>query len=188
MAKSANNFYTLDDVVAKGYDPLAFRLLILQTHYSHEAQFSWSNLGAAQNRLNNWRATAELRWQANPAAKPLPKGFLKQHLASSALANNIDTPQALFMVDQVLNVVQNGLNPTDQADFKNFLADAEASLGLDITRGANLSPAEAELLQNRHQARLAKDWALSDQLRSQLNQQGIEVRDVDLGQLWNHKY
>lgn len=184
MAKSAQNFYTLEDIIAKGYDPLAFRLMILQTHYSHEAQFSWPNIEAAQNRLKNWRGIAELRWQTNKQAATLPKNFIKQHLASPALANNIDTPQAIFQIDQVMSAVQNGLHPDDKNDFEAFLDDAEASLGLNIALGGPLDDANAKLLAERHKARTAKDWPASDVLRQQLAEHGIAVRDLPVGQLW----
>lgn len=188
MAKSANNFYTLKDIIDKGFDPLDFRLMILQTHYSREAQFSWLNLEAAGNRLKNWRATADLRWQASPQAKPLQDNFIRQHLASPALANNIDTPQALFQIDQVMNAVANGLHPSDKTDFEDFLADAEASLGLNIASGGPLEAAQSQLLAERLKARQAKDWPTSDRLREELAKQNIVVRDINDGQLWHRSY
>lgn len=52
MSKSAGTFITLEDIESKGFDLMAFRLMVLQSHYRTEAHFSWENLEAAQNRLN----------------------------------------------------------------------------------------------------------------------------------------
>lgn len=61
MAKSAGNFHTLQDITDKGYDPLAFRLLVLQAHYRSQVNFTWESLDAAQNRLKALRAMADLK-------------------------------------------------------------------------------------------------------------------------------
>src|SRR5690606_16943595 len=65
MAKSANNFYTLNDLIEKGVDPLAFRLLVLQSHYRSPTNFSFDNASAATNRLRHWRNIAALRHQTH---------------------------------------------------------------------------------------------------------------------------
>jgi len=61
MSKSAKNFYTLSDISEHGYDPLAFRLLVLQSHYRSQINFSWEALKSAQNRLKDMCALAALR-------------------------------------------------------------------------------------------------------------------------------
>ncbi len=48
MSKSLNNFYTLDDVIAKGFSPLALKLLFLQAHYRDELNFTWNSLAGTQ--------------------------------------------------------------------------------------------------------------------------------------------
>jgi len=51
MAKSADNFYTLRDILEKGYSPLAYRYLTLTTHYRKPLNFTWESLSAAQTAL-----------------------------------------------------------------------------------------------------------------------------------------
>ncbi len=46
MSKSLNNFYTIKDITDKGYHPLAFRLMVLQSHYRSQSNFTWENLEA----------------------------------------------------------------------------------------------------------------------------------------------
>ncbi|HUC95539.1 MAG TPA: class I tRNA ligase family protein, partial [Candidatus Saccharimonadia bacterium] len=63
MSKSLNNFYSLEDILRKVKDPLAFRLLILQAHYRSQTDFSETNLKSANNRLTNLRNFAVMRFQ-----------------------------------------------------------------------------------------------------------------------------
>ena len=103
MSKSLNNFYTLDDVHAKGFDPLAFRLLILQSHYRSQAHFSWDNLQAAQNRLRDLRMQGGSRGTTGD----LPDAMLDDlnvPLVLSAMSGPVDSS-----LDQLL-----GLKLTEQ--------------------------------------------------------------------------
>jgi cysteinyl-tRNA synthetase len=67
ISKSLKNGITLQDIKTKGYTPDAFKLLVLQSHYRTQSNFSWDNLLAAFRRLNRWQAIADLRWQDNRA-------------------------------------------------------------------------------------------------------------------------
>ena len=71
MSKSLGNLITLEDIEAKGYSLEAFRLLVLESHYRSEAQFTWDTIAAAQNRLNTYRAMSQLRFQPKENAKYL---------------------------------------------------------------------------------------------------------------------
>ena len=63
MSKSLGNFYTLRDIETRGIDPQAFRLLVLESHYRTESNFSWEILEAAKNRLKNWLSVADRMYQ-----------------------------------------------------------------------------------------------------------------------------
>src|SRR5690606_9057256 len=70
MSKSLGNFITLKDIKAKGFDPMAFRLLVLQSHYRSQSNFTWEILESAQNRLDELRAWADLRYQSSTDIMP----------------------------------------------------------------------------------------------------------------------
>lgn len=55
MSKSLGNFYTVDDIKAKGFDPIALRYLYFSTHYRKQMNFTWESLSASQNALNKLR-------------------------------------------------------------------------------------------------------------------------------------
>lgn len=186
MAKSADNFYTLKDIVDKGIDPLAFRLMILQTHYRNESHFSWPNLEAAQNRLNNWRAIADLVWQGNANIPDLPKTAWEQADLLEPLSDDINTPQAVLAIDRSFNKLSLGVSARDAETLKAYVQSIDSLLGINLASGADLSPKQKQMLAERQTARNNKDWAVADQLRQKLAKDGLAVRDTPQGQIWNH--
>jgi cysteinyl-tRNA synthetase len=171
MSKSLNNFYTLRDIEDKGFDPLAFRLLVLSSHYRSESNFSWDILEAAQNRLSSWRAFADRQWQ-------LPDSNNSTSIIES-LNNDLDTPKVLSLVDEAFDKCAN----TNSAPSKDLLEQINDTLGIALT-GQDISDDQKQLLKRRQEARKNKDWTQSDQLRETLKLQGIGVNDTDVGQIW----
>lgn len=172
MSKSLNNFYTLRDIVNKGYEPLAFRLLVLQSHYRSQAHFSWENLDAAQNRLHNWQAVADMRWQRKPKLKT-------QYDLLGRLQDDLNTPLGLAVVDSVLNMFE----VDDSAPETNVLEQIKDLLGIDLFR-PDITDQQKQLISARTQAREIKDWAKSDELRDELLRQGVGIRDTAHGTIW----
>jgi cysteinyl-tRNA synthetase len=181
MSKSLNNFYTIQDIQEKGYDPLAFRLLVLQSHYRSQSNFTWENLEAAQNRLKHWQATADLQWQTDAASEPDSKidlGILK------ALNDDLDTPAALAFIDSWISMIESGKLESVHGSIIRLISEAENLLGIDLNR-PDITDAQKQLINERQEARDAKDWAKSDDLRDELQKQGISVRDTDNGPIWS---
>lgn len=206
MAKSANNFYTLQDITDKGFDPLAFRLLVLQSHYRNQVHFSWENLEAAQSRLARWRQLADQRWQVVQPPDFLAKGeqpktaeaFEKietdhahTKLAAEALQgfreailNDLDTPQAFAHIEQIMNAVeQHGMTSFLLKDFTKLLQDMRAVLGIDLFAD-DITDEQKQFIKDREKARADKNWTNSDELRNKLSQQGIAVRDTLRHSIW----
>jgi len=184
MSKSLNNFYTLKDITDKGYDPLAFRLLVLQSHYRNQAHFTWDNLEAAQNRLKAYREMACLQWQ--PAGKTR---WLEDNtdipLFEHNLQNDLNTPVALLALSGFANEAADKLiSPEDITLFKVTLGDIDRLFGLDLSLCADINNEQKLLISERDKARAAKDWTKSDELRDQLKEQGISVRDTEHGTIW----
>jgi cysteinyl-tRNA synthetase len=185
MSKSANNFYTLQDITKRSFDPLSFRLMILQTHYRKEAHFSWQNLEAAQNRLNNWRAAADLVWQSSTGADDIASSLWKEAHLAAAMNNDLDTPQAVFLVDKLLSSWSEGISTGDAERLEAYLQTLDDYLGLGLADGQDISAPQKELLAQRQAARNAKDWDKADQLRTELKTAGLAVRDTASGQIWS---
>lgn len=175
MAKSAKNFFTLQDITDKGYDPLAFRLLVLQSHYRNPVNFSWESLGAAANRLQALRAWADLRFQPGRQTTATVQEPAEQ--IRTALQNDLATPEALRLVSQVIDDYPDTVDVT--------IAELlDATLGLGLLHSQDITPEQRQLLEQRQSAREAKDWAAADRLRDELAGQGIGVRDTTDGPIW----
>lgn len=188
MAKSANNFYTLQDIIDKGYDPLAFRLLVLQAHYRSRIQFSWENLEAAQNRLKKLRNWAELIHQdvrPNPGhVSAVTLGNLGTEIRT-ALDDNLDTPHAMAVIAEELSSIaedeEGGFSSQQVRESVEFIDEI---FGLNLSKVEDISQGQKQLIAVREQAREAKDWAEADKLRDELEAHGIGLRDTAHGVIW----
>src|SRR3989338_5893661 len=98
MAKSLGNFFTLRDIETKGFNPLAFRYLILTAHYRSKLNFTWESLKAAEEslrRLQEFIRDLKVRKREKRKTKPLTE-FKKAF--ETAIFDNLDTPRALAVI------------------------------------------------------------------------------------------
>lgn len=185
ISKSLGNGYTLDDLEQRGFSPLDFRLFVLQGQYSNEGNFTFDNLTAAKNRLLHWRNVAALRHQASGSGDDLSEATesIKQ-----ALNDNLNTPEALRQIDEVFARVESqSLDAVDGGALTQLLNDIDGLLGLQLIESTpGITDEQKQLITQRQQARDAKDWAKSDELRDTLSQQGIVVRDTASGPIWEY--
>lgn len=187
MSKSLNNFYTLEDIQKKGFDPLAFRMLVLQAHYRSQASFSWDNLEAAQNRLQDLRALAALRWQPRKVTHDIGTEALRDipERLIEILANDLDTPQALAYLSRISTQLLAVHIEEDMVDhFEAMLEGLDELLGLNLLGIKDITKEQKKLLIERENARVEKDWKLSDQLRDKLSEQGVGLHDHPHGVIW----
>lgn len=187
MSKSLDNFYVLDDILEHGYEALAFRLLILQGHYRKQSDFSWDNLAASQNRLNALRNVSALRHQ--PVTKKDSSLALDFRTASKRLLDclneDLNTPKALSELGETFSQVEAELLTKEElAGFSEYLAQVDQLFGLRLTKVEDIDSNTKKLIEEREAARASKDFALSDQLRTQLEASGIGVRDTPEGPIW----
>lgn len=191
MSKSLNNFYTLEDVTAKGFDPLAFRLLVLQAHYHSQAHFSWKNLKAAGNRLKNWQAVGALIWQILPTPSneniigPLLAPFQRyKEVQLNWLRYELDTPRLLSEIDSILDlIIRNGVYESTLTTINSYFNFVQSITGIDV-EVLGISDNQKQLIAQREEARQNKDFKKSDELRSELEEQGIGLRDTPYGPIW----
>lgn len=177
MSKSLNNFFTLQDIRERGFDPLAFRILVLQSHYRNQSNFTWENLEAAQNRLTNWRSMFNRRWQIDILSDNQPD--ISADIID-ALSDDLATPQAIAKIDAYFDAVD-AAGAMPSRDTLLIIRDA---LGLDLLDD-DITDEQKQLIAKRQKARDNKDWAESDKLREELRLQGISVRDTKHGQIWS---
>ena len=175
MSKSAGNVVLLDDVIAKGFDPLALRLCFLENRYRSQMDLSWQSISAAHETIKRWRSKVS-GWGV--AKKPQTDSTILTYLE-----NDLDTPRVITY----LRALEKDASATDEQKVNAFTY-ADQVLGLDLSRVPEVRELSLELqdlLQQREAARSAKNWALSDQLRATLESAGLEISDSATGQSWS---
>ncbi len=160
MGKSEGNAFTLDDLIKKGHDPLAFRYLVLGVHYRTKMNFTWESLAAAGQSLKNIRG---LEQRSN---RPLDQKTKEQ--IEEALYSDLDTPRALALLHEA----------GSWEAWKHF----DAVLGLKLNgRAADLSITKQARIKARDEARARGDFAEADEIRKELAEQGITLEDTPSG-------
>ena len=174
MAKSAGNFITLDTLKEKNINPLAYRYLLLQTHYRKQLNFSWEALEAAQSGLKHLQEEV-LKVKSQKSIKPKSEII---NAFNEAVNNDLDIPKALAIIWENLN--------KNQIDYKTLL-DFDKILGLELdnikeTEQIEIPVKIQTLLDQRSEARKNKNWTESDRLRDEINKLGYSVEDTKDGQ------
>jgi cysteinyl-tRNA synthetase len=188
IAKSAGNGITLEDIEAKGISLEAFRLHVLESHYRSQSKFSWESLEAAQNRLNDFRAWADLRYQPSTDVMPEELDLLfkvTREDIQTALMQDLNTPAALTSLGKLINYMSNIPIPGVEGNYTDgMLAFIDSALGLQLSNRPDITDKQKTLIQTRETARQNKDWAASDIARDELLAQGIGLRDTPHGAIW----
>lgn len=188
MAKSAQNFYTLQDIIDHGFDPLAFRLLVLQAHYRSQLHFSWENLEAAQNRLKDIRAVADLRFQ--PSIDYMPDEVDQMFKTTreeikSAILEDLNSPVALASLSKFVDYLSNVPIPGVGGKYTDgFLTFLDSIFGLKLGSRTDITDEQKQLIKEREKARNTKNWEKSDELRERLKLQNLGLRDTPTRTIW----
>jgi cysteinyl-tRNA synthetase len=188
LSKSAQNGVTLQTIYEHGFTAEAFRLLVLQSHYRTQSNFSWDNLRSASHRIERWQSIADLRWQdINSKTKTDLKSELNKIADSiiEALQNDIDTPLAIAEIEAAMDILLGQLSVKTVDDCMHILQTIRELLGIDLTSSRDLTDEQKQLLAQRSNARQKNDWNNSDSIRDQLHNQGIDIDDTASGQRWS---
>ncbi|MFJ5335453.1 cysteine--tRNA ligase [Pectobacterium sp. CHL-2024] len=195
MSKSLNNFFTVRDVLAY-YDPETVRYFLMSGHYRSQLNYSEDNLKQARAALD--RLYTALRGTDAGAAAHGGDEFEARF--REAMDDDFNTPEAYSVLFDMAREV-NRLK-TEDVQAANQLASAlrklSGVLGLleqdpeqFLQNGAQVDDEEVKeieaLIQQRKDARAAKDWALADQARDRLNDMGIVLEDGPQGTIWRRK-
>ena len=201
MSKSKGEFLTVSLLESKGYDPLAYRLFCLQSHYRRNLVFSYENLDNAVVTYGKLVAKIAALNPADPEPVDQAAFDALKEKFSSALANDLNTSLAITAVYDVLKA------KTNDATKLALLGDFDYVLGLDLLAKADkkrkelaaapktgaftilsesgeADPAVEAKIQARQDAKKAKNFAEADRLRDELKAKGIELTDIPGGVRW----
>ena len=176
MSKSKGNYYTLGDLVAKGYSPAAVRFALLAGHPRKQLNFTLDSLHAAESALRTIHGLeAALRQAAVPAApeQTSPSALFDEVLA--ALRADLNTPAALGALFTAINSFD--AKTATSADALAF-DRIKYVLGFRHADSAHAIPPEIQAIARRRwDAKMAKDFAAADELRQKLAAAGWSMRD-----------
>ncbi len=182
MSKSSGEFLTLDVLVDRGFEPLAYRYFLLNAHYRQQLAFTWEALkgaGSAFGKLR--RAVLELRGGYSADETPLAdhlKGF------TAAIADDLNMPRALAAMWAAIK--DEGASGGEI--YATLLAmDAVLGLGFEQMEEKQLAISQEkieQLIEERTAAREGKDFARADEIRDTLLAMGIEIMDSPTGTTW----
>jgi len=198
ISKSLGNVYTLDDLKKNGFSPLDFRMFILQGHYRNEGNFTFEGLQAAKNRLQNWRNIAALRHQIHDTIQSdeeteQSEKTIQLHATPQAIIEALDedigTPEALRLIDDAfMHILSASLDRINRQSLIQLLETIDFTLGLQLIESTpDISDAVKQLIIERNSTRENKDWTKADELRSQLLESGIVLRDTNNDSIWEYK-
>ena len=196
MSKSLNNFFTIRDILEK-YDGETLRYFLISSHYRSPLNFSSTNIDSAKSALKRlYTATRGL--SDNIDIDYVSNNNLDyEDRFNSALNDDFNTPIAisiLFEIAKQINVER--LNDLKKANalsqllkkLANFLGILEYDADEYLKQGSELSENEIlDKISKREQARLSKDFAMSDQVRDELLEFGIILEDTEDGTTWRRR-
>ncbi len=185
MAKSAGNFFTLRDLLERGWSGREIRYALLAIHYRQQLNFTFDGLAAARAalaRIDAWVGRLKVAGSEEPSDFTMPA----QAAFDECLDDDLNISGAL---GHLFTIIRES-NAAHDAD-SLAPADARALLGwwgridqtLAIFPDPEPVPREAlDLVERREAARKARDWAASDALRDQIAALGWQVKDTPTGQ------
>src|SRR5437870_3855520 len=188
MAKSLGNFYTIPDVLAKGYTGRELRYALLRVHYRVPLNFTWEGMNEAREslgRIDEW--LTRLREIAQEENVQRSTSNAQRPIEKSDFENSLDDD---LNISAALGFLFESIRQTNRAMDENKLDAASAKAWLDWWKRINtvldleadveiMIPTEvAQLAAQREEARREKNWKRSDELRDQISALGWEVRDT----------
>jgi cysteinyl-tRNA synthetase len=191
MSKSLGNFYTIPDVLAKGYTGREIRYALIRVNYRTQLNFTWDGMKEAREslgRIDDW--LQRLRETADEENAQRPTSNVQRRIEESEFEKALDDD---LNISAALGFLFETIRETNRLLDENKLDGKVAVKWLswwdqinDVlqfqTEEAELPEEVAKLAEARVQARLAKDFRKSDELRDKLNALGWEARDTKDGQ------
>ncbi len=177
MSKSLQNFYTVDDVKKRGFEPLALRYLFLSAHYRQKLNFTWEALDGAQNSLNNIRKL--YLEKKEKTADQLTAGDVKVlEDFKIALNEDLNIPKALAVFWEALKDSNISFETIEKMD---------KVLGLQLSSFKKIERKVSDealgLAKKRDELRKEKKFLEADTVRGQIVKLGYQVEDTKEGTL-----
>jgi cysteinyl-tRNA synthetase len=190
MSKSLNNFYTLRNLLDKGFSGVEVRYMLLQTHYRTQLNFTLEGIKACRSSLERLQAFILRLKEHNSGEEYSVKDLLEEteKSFSEALADDLNISVALAAVFELVRKVntlldEGKLSSVNCQEIFTWLKQANEVLDIidEEVKVVEIPQRFLEMLSQRQEARMNRDWALSDQLRDQILEAGYVIEDTPKG-------
>jgi len=195
MAKRFGNFYTLRDLLTKGYDPISIRYLLMSTHYRQQFNFTFEGLESAKSAIERLRNFVRRLYEAEGKESEGKVTTLIEKLEAcfeGSMDDDLNIGVALSSlfdfvreINSLLDV--NDVSKEESAKIIKVIMEIDDVLGvIGKVEVEEALPKEIDLLvQKREVARKTKNWKEADSIRAQLKTMGIVLEDTAQGVRWH---
>ena len=194
MSKSLNNFYTLRDLLEKGYSSVAVRYLLMSTHYRQRLNFTLDGLEAAKNsvkRLDNFIWKIQIfekhykKRNQDPEIRKLIEKAKKEFVKN--MDNDLNIHEALATIFEFVRKINikmspRGIDKRDAKEIYDFMKNINSVLGIiDFKEKVYMTAGIKKLMEQREKARKEKDWEKADKIREEIKKKGFTLEDTTSG-------
>jgi cysteinyl-tRNA synthetase len=199
MSKSLGNFFTLRDLLEQGFHPEAVRFMLASVPYRKKLNFTMDSMRSAEQAVERLR-NFKLRLDAGKFAEGVNESLLESTRKAlsrfdEALDDDLNTAEALAAAFELVREANSAM---DAGEFRaanaqpasEFLTRFDAVFDVLRPTGKETGIGDAEieaLIAERNQARKAKNFARSDEIRGQLHERGVILEDTKEGTRWKRK-
>lgn len=180
MSKSKGEFLTLQRLIDKGYDPIAYRFMCLQSHYRKQLIFTYDSLDNASIAYKKLKGKTLSLTDEGEIDEDFTKLYLEKF--KDALSNDLNTSLALTVLYDVLKEDVSDLTK------KTLVSKFDEVLGLSLLKKEEISNdlkrMIEEKIKERNDAKKQKDYAKADAIREELKVQGILIKDTREGTIF----
>ncbi len=192
MAKSTGNFYTLSDLLDKGYSPDSVRYEFIKAHYRMTMDFVEENLSGNQTVIDKFsNFIHRLRKEAQGEGWAEVKEAVQKvsEVFERGMDDDLNMPVALAGIFEFMNLVNKNFSKLNQQDailIEQTMYRFDMVLGIlpPKDQSEELDEDLIKLIEQRQQFRMEKNWAQADALKKVLLERGVEVKDTPNGPVW----
>ena len=179
MGKSEGNIITLEDLTRKGFNPLTYRYLCLNSHYRKKLTFSWQALKGAENSLNNlYQKVVEIKSAIQKKGAPSTKNQKVKKTEEEFLNyinDDLNSPKALALMWKIIKT-----SKLSNKEKYNFLLKLDKVFGLNLSKiKAERIPSEVKkLVEEREKYRKKNNYIKADEIRQKIKEKGWQIEDT----------
>ena len=175
VSKSLGNIYTIDDLAARGFSAMDYKMWVLSGHYQGTRNFTFDSLEAAKQRRLNWRNRIAELYQGLDGLQAASEKKADFAEILDTVGNNLGSPEAFSIIDGSV---------LDMDDWKKI----DELFGLDLIKDSpDLSKDIVRMIDERNTARSQKDFKTADRIRDELLEKNVVLKDTPDGTIWQYQ-